>query len=199
MNKLTTIITLITALFISSIITGCGEVNEVIVAADEMPELIPLTVGNSWTIQQIHSEPDTMLRTRISTSFVSGVAYLEGVAWYAVGDGYYGYLARNTGEGYVISFSNEPNEDNKLRYKYPAEVGDYWDDGFNKTHVVSVTETVKVKAGVFSDCILYRSTDIHPEDLFEIWIKPGVGYVKSISYRYGEVDQVYELMEYNLE
>lgn len=138
--------------------------------------IMPLEIGNfwTWTFENIEE-----------TWTVSEETTLQGVDVYKV------TVTSQQNEDYALYFRNEEDglyavgsdfeffDPPRLYIKYPVDLGEDFIDGwsFNYT-VVSLTETVTVPAGTFTECIKYEAR--YPGgDLvsIEYW-KPGVGRIK---------------------
>ncbi len=206
-------IILILFVFYFSFFTGCSAPEEIVIAPETDQEIIPLALGNTWVYEVEYYSADTLTSTGNSTIQIDTMITIDGVDWYSETTGSErGQYYRNTALGYEHIQLPAPRNGNENRvaaiyYKYPATAGEIWFDWNNRTSkVISSSEDVEVKAGIFKGCVHYRSFEYWREAdyrlVYDDWIKPGVGIVKSRSEGNLSGDISYlerQLTEYNIE
>ncbi len=163
-----------------------GSVNVIVRKGASIAELLPLTVGNSWTYETTITiddvpYPDTLIYTlEIDRSIT-----WEDEEWYRLiivdnpgPDVYY----RNSENGLMgLMFSEEhPGGISDLIQRYPVKTGDSWtlSDG-SEMEVLYDNISVTVPYGRIDGCIVYRER--HPADIQgDTWVKTGLGRVKIV-------------------
>lgn len=134
--------------------------------------IIPLAVGNSWTIRISYWDLDGKLRTsRYETSRIVGDTIIDGERWFVMsGDGWYNLCANKVNGFYKLNSGTKV-----LHVKYPAKVGDSYHGPSGETKVVSLNANISVPKGSFV-CYQYRVSG--PEGArLDLYYSPGVGLV----------------------
>ena len=153
------------------------------VATIPVAEIVPLKIGNSWTASQTNY--DTLGNIVSSVEFTSSVTKdttVLGKTFFFTASGDSRPWRMNTDTGlvhvkYPFYFSDPPSL--YLDYKYPTSVGDFFRRDDLDGKVIATNVTVQVPAGTFS-CIKYEFS--YGLRLFEVYVQPGVGEVKTVSY-----------------
>ncbi len=201
MNRFTPVSSFCSVFLSILLLSGCSEPKEVIMSpnysdSDTPTELIPLTLGNTWTrLHRVYND-ETLWKSEVNTLVVEDVITVDEVEWFLTTDDEDSVYVRNTPEG-LMELSTETSIF-KMRFKYPVEPGIFWygRDG-RRYFTVNTNSTVEVRAGTFYGCIHYRSVGDQFDPIYDYWIKPGIGHVKTIWWDNGQ--NVYELVAYNLE
>jgi hypothetical protein len=113
-----------------------------------------------WTLEEVDSliywSPDTMY-TWIDTSLV--------------------YVSTNNNE--VVVYDDTVTIEHEILFKLPLTVGETWvpytGDPTVTREVISLTDSVTVPAGSFSDCLLMRDTDSMSPMVWNYYFAPDIG------------------------
>lgn len=154
------------------VLTAPHKNNELPVPIVASASIVPLAVGNSWTIRISYWDLDGKLRTsRYETSRIVGDTIIDGERWFVMtGDGWYNLCANMVDGFYKLSSGTKV-----LHVKYPARVGDSYHGPSGETRVVSLNASISVPKGSFV-CCQYRVSG--PEGArLDLYYSPGVGLV----------------------
>lgn len=193
----------VSALFLA----GCGSNSS---GPSPAPEYFPVAVGNVWN----HDVSGSWENPGVDTAYVQGTMIREvtGTAThisgnqvfvfesvselefqlndttFTVSDTMYTYGFDADSE--FIGYDDTLSADYEIVMKLPPTVGETWepmtDDPTIVREVLSVTSSVSVPAGNFSNCVLVRDTDTDdPAYLWEMYLANGVG---PVYYRAEEAD-----------
>jgi len=181
------------------IISNCSEENNP-VGNNFTNNIIPLTVGNSWNYRSIlYDTSGNIIFVSEITRIINGDTLIGNTTWsYFVKDA--NYFA-NLSDGHYI-YDQYSSDSNKISlvYKYPCKKNDtysFWE-------VSNCDTQITVPAGTFN-CILFKCR-MQTGDSFsyyDVYIKPGIGIVKSVDYGYIPNHPIFEwivreLTGYNL-
>ena len=162
------------------VIQSCSDVNnpQLIEGSND---IIPLAVGNTWDYHTtLYDTTGNVFADFHNSNKIIGDTIIGNSNWY-----YYDIAAWYCSifqDGYHVYDPYETDSlKNRLSLKYPCTVG----DKYSFYEVAKIDTQITVPAGSFS-CVMYTlrmqtSTEFAFIDFF---IKPGVGYVKTIEYGY---------------
>ncbi len=177
----------------------------------------PLAVGNTWTyLDSSFTSNDTMTVKYSITEkqnyqgedlyMEKGTSnYITILSYWSTKNGSLYYRGVKTGADSLLV--------NNLYLKYPAEILSTWQTqivnysffgefimGTYNIQCVSTSSTFTTPAGIFSDCYQYKSVtaDTESENVIDMFYKPGVGCVGSISTENNQITHSSRLTSYHL-
>lgn len=137
--------------------------------------LIPLSEGNQWTAEvtggrsgTLTAEVESEGTIKLTLNDMSGTVE----------------VSEQSGGGLILeSFGGSlENQDDVMRFKYPADEGDTYEytDGDGTTYEVTVSKTsASVPAGDYENCLKYEFRNVEYEDVDSVAIiKPGLGPIR---------------------
>lgn len=165
-----------------ALVQSCNDVNNP--SVDEISEdIIPLAVGNTWNYHTtLYDTAGNVFREFDSSSRITGDTLIDNNTWY-----YYesnAWFCSIFEDGYhTYDPYRSDSLKNRLNFKYPCAAG----DKYSYYEVAKSDTQITVPAGTFN-CIMYKlrmrtSMDFAYLDFF---IKPGIGYIKTIEYSFAE-------------
>jgi hypothetical protein len=160
-------------------------------------EIIPLELGNIWKYQyQTFDTSGAVLQNIVSQNTITGDTTIENNIWYYFSED--ALFFSNYEDGFHTY--NQYDSQNELVYKYPCNIG----DKYSQWEITSIDTQITVPAGSFK-CILYhfRLNTNYSYGNREVFIKPGLGRIKSIEYGLIPNQPIFkwkvsELVEYQL-
>ncbi len=198
----------IVVILCTSLLVGCSDVKEIVIAPEKPQEIIPLAVGNYWVYEVSHyHNPDSLIRLHTERWSVESVVYRNEATWYRIliesDEDRWRYFRNN--EFGLIELRLSP-ESADLLYKYPVDSSEQWEIGWDYILGALSTEDVEVDAGIFTSCVHYLQSDnivIDWQNYLESWIKPDIGIVRSKRYTNNpymmDAYVKHELVEYHVE
>lgn len=179
------------------LLIGCGSSSS---GPSPEPEFFPIAVGNVWS----HEVDGVWINPGIDTIFVGGTMVREatGTATHISGNpvfiletvselesqwGDSTYFATDTTYSYgfdadseFIGYDDTLLTDFEIVMKLPPTVGETWepmsDDPSIVREVISITASVSVPAGNFSNCVYVRDIDADdPGYIWEMYLAEGIG------------------------
>lgn len=196
---------------LAAFLWGCGSSSS---GPSPAPEYFPLTVGNVWNHEvtsQWFSPTDTLDATGTMTRLITGTAThengrtlfaMQSISEFEVPFGDTTIVWADTSISYgfdadseFIAYDDTVSAEYEIFMKLPPTVGETWepmsDDSTIVREVISITASVSVPAGNFSDCIHIRDTDTdEPEYSWDTYIADGVG---PVLYEVFEEDSVFTM------
>ncbi len=182
MKFILSISTILIIIFLTYLIQSCSE-NSNLIVEDYSSQIVPLDIGHKWEYHNIiYDSSGSILSDFNTSSTIIDDTTIESTKWF--------YFDKNAvyfstfSDGYHTYDKYEVDSlKNTLVYKYPCNAGDI----YSKYLVSKVDTQITVPAGSFK-CILY-SVRLKTQMEFEyrdIFVKPGVGVVKSVDYGFVE-------------
>lgn len=184
---------LIVAIWMAS---GCSKTP--VAPKGETAGMLPLQIGNQWILQRTYFDSlGTVIHIDApDTTTIIADTLIDGQRWHY--RHYLGHLLayRNTESGtHTRLVSANTDEVVKLLFKYPAAVGDtytypivffngasaYLVDSLFHCTVLSIDTAITVPAGTFR-CHQYRVVRVGYATWFDMFVAPGVGWIKSDGY-----------------
>ena len=149
------------------------------VGLNAQKEIIPLNLNNSWNyhITAYDTSGNIYMSVNVSEK-INGDTIIENQKWYYQDKA--ALFCANKSDGYYTFDKNALDTTRiNLVYKYPCIVGDkysYWE-------VVKQDTQITVPAGNFN-CVLYsyRLKTSDSFNCYDVYIKPGIGKIKSVQY-----------------
>lgn len=144
-------------------------------------DIIPLAVGNFWKYHYtLHDTVGNIYADFVTSSIIRGDTLIKNIRWYYIdkNDIYFSNLS----DGYYIYDRYSPDSNKtSLVYKYPCNQN----DAYSSWRVADRDTLITVPAGEFN-CILYvyRLETREFFDYHDVFIKPGVGVIKTVRYGY---------------
>lgn len=195
---------LIPLLFLTSVIMtiGCGSSST---GPTPPVDYVPLTLGNTWNYSldgyAYSPQQDTMTITGTSTQTIASIVMHQ--------QGFEVYQFQNVGNttwitpdttitytdttsSYIYETATELrvyddtiSTNYELVFPLPVVLGDTWlpdsEDPSVTREVMSLTETVSVPAGTYTNCALLSDTDNEdPEAVFDMYFCPGLGNIRQV-------------------
>jgi hypothetical protein len=174
------ILNVVLFLILITLVQSCSDINNPSVDGISN-DIIPLTVGNTWSYHTtLYDTAGNVFKEFNNSREITGDTLINNTIWYyydtdawfcsVFKDGYHTYDPYRT-----------DSLRNQLNFKYPCAAGEKY-----SYYEVAKTDTqITVPAGTFN-CIMYTlrmqtSMDFAYIDFF---IKPGVGYIKTIEYTF---------------
>ncbi len=180
---------------------------------NEKLEIYPLNIGNSWTYQEyIYIEDSTLLKgDEIIIKVLNDTLINNNIYFLEDYDNILPYtLSINKENGYYSTETDFIEGNEQLLFKYPCKVGDRWrnkivdgNTNYKSTTVVkALNKKITVPYGTM-DCILYESVSkntIGPRVtlyiLYQHYLKPGLGIVKTITSHKNKINGKYKIKRY---
>lgn len=182
------ILNIILFLIIITLVQSCSDINNSPV--DEITkDIIPLAVGNTWSYHtSLYDTAGNVFKELNSSREITGDTLIDNITWY-----YYetnAWFCSIFKDGYHIYDPYRTDSlRNLLNYKYPCAAGDKYSYYYE---VAKIDTQITVPAGTFN-CIMYTLRMQTPMDFayIDFFIKPGVGYIKTIEYSFTENRSLY--------
>ncbi len=178
------------------VIAGCGS-NSSGPSAD--PDFFPISIGNLWNYDVdgylTDAKGDTLAAdgsfVREATKTVtheSGLVLFELVSTFSMSiefpdtvvvwsDTSYSYIFDADSE--LIGYDDTLSADYEIVLKFPPTVGETWEPFIDSTivrEVVSLSASISVPSGNYTDCIHLRDTDTaEPDYLWNMYVAEGIG------------------------
>ncbi len=195
---------LIPCLFLTALLMtiGCGSSST---GPTPPVDYVPLTLGNTWNYSVdgyvYTTDQDTITITGTSTQTISAIVmHQQGFELYEFLN--VGTITMTTPDTTITSMDTTSTyiyeTDTELRayddtistyyelvFPLPVVLGDTWlpdsEDPTVTREIMSVTETVSVPAGTYTNCALMSDTDTEePNSVFEMYFSPGLGNVRQV-------------------
>lgn len=149
------------------LLIGCKDDNIIVNPPSEIPEIVPLKVGNTWSYQTtVYDTSGNIVSTTVDSFSVIADTIINGQKRFIFSTG---VIRWNNVFGFWITMS----PDSVLFFKYPANVGDEYGYGLK---VICKDSTIVVPGGAFK-CYGY-SVNVAID-----YVSPGVGLVKEEWYK----------------
>jgi hypothetical protein len=210
-----TAILVFTAAIAAAVLTGCGSSST---GPSGPVDYFPLAIGNTWNFSidgyliQAGSADTILLEGTLQRAIVDTTQHQQGFEVWVLKDivaitfiqGDTTITMRDTSFAYTFETSNEVlayddtvSTDHEIVSKLPVTVGETWEpysyDSTTVREVLSVTASVPTPAGNFTGCAHFRDTDsAYPEENFEFWLAPGVGFCKIIIHEVDSTEVHYD-------
>ncbi len=183
------------------LLTSCGSSST---SPSSPSSYIPLSVGNQWNNDingfVIFESGDTLTVSGTMVRKITGTATHDNGATcyisedlmnttytmpdtsFSFADTTINYIAESDTQ--FLVYDDTLSTEFELLLKLPVTVGDTWvpdpaDDPNTVREVLSITSSVSVTAGSFTNCLLTEDTDPSlPDDYWRIYFAPGIGPVK---------------------
>ena len=164
---------------------------------DQTIELLPLKIGNNWTMQRtLYSPPGTFWLVDAMTFIVRSDTVLDNQTWYLTTEG----ALRNGTDG-LYAYNLGP----LLVFKYPSIPNDTFSIQGNTITVISTNEPKKVGPNLLL-CYHYSESILSSNDiLLQYYFAPGIGWVHLEEAVGGgtptencELTATYDLIDYHL-
>ena len=190
-------INLLIVVLVLILLQSCSDSTDPIVE-DYSNQIVPLNIGHKWEYHNIIYDTSGNIFSEFNTSnTIMADTTIENTKWF--------YFDKNAvyfsifSDGYHTFDKYELDSlKNSLVYKYPCNPGDTYSE-----YLVSKVDTqITVPAGSFK-CILYsiRLQTQMEFDYRDIFVKPGIGLVKSVTYSFVDNSPIFiygvqELLNY---
>ena len=149
------------------LLLGCSDDNNITSPTVQTQEIVPLSIGNSWTYQYtIYDTSGGIIYTSIDSFSVIADTVINGKKRFILSTG---VMRWNNDFGFWIPMS----PDSLLLYKYPANVGDEYSNGLK---VICKDSTFVLPSGTFK-CYGYSSP------VAIDYVSPSVGLVREVWYK----------------
>lgn len=149
------------------LLMGCKDDNIIVNPPSEIPEIVPLKVGNTWSYQTtVYDTSGNIVSTTVDSFSVVSDTLINGKKYFIFSSG---ALRWNNDTGFWITMA----PDSLLLYKYPANVGDEYSYSLK---VICKDSSIVVPKGTFK---CYGYSGLVAID----YVSPGVGLVKEEWYK----------------
>lgn len=162
--------------------------------------LMPLAVGNNWTVEVRDTSGNFIENKTVSVPYSTTISGKTVYRWNLSWNPDTIYLW-NESDGVWMHRIKNGTGGSGLGWKYPVNQGEWWLTGNDTSFCLSTNETVVTPSGTYTGCIKYKFPDKYnnqPSFAYH-YMKPGLGMVRFDYYdNFNQLHEIWKLISYHI-